>query len=78
MNLADILKDSNYKLSQFSPLEIDSIERSLIIKQTKSGDAPYVNCLVRQNKEIKLSPESRNTTTLFAGINQAVSLPNQR
>ncbi len=56
MNLADILKDSNYKLSQFSPLEIDSIERSLIIKQTKSGDTPYVNCHVR-NKEIKLSLE---------------------
>lgn len=56
MNLADILKDSNYKLSQFSPLEIDSLERSLIIKQTKSGDTPYINCLVR-NKEIKLSPE---------------------
>lgn len=27
MNLADILKDSNYKLSQFSPLEIDRLER---------------------------------------------------
>lgn len=56
MNLAEILKDSNYKLSQFTPLEINSLERSLIIKQTKSGDTAYVNCLVR-NKEIKLSPE---------------------
>jgi type I restriction enzyme M protein len=56
MNLAEILKGSNYKLSQFNPLEIDSLERSLIIKQTKSGDTAYVNCLVR-NKEIKLSPE---------------------
>lgn len=63
MNLADILKDSNYKLSQFSPLEIELLERSLIIKQTKSGDTPYINCLVR-NKQIKLSPESRNTTAL--------------
>lgn len=56
MNLAEILKDSNYKLSQFNPLEINSLERSLIIKQTKGVDTPYVNCLVR-NKEIKLSPE---------------------
>ena len=62
MNLAD-LKNSNYKLPQFNFLEIKLLERSHIIKQTKSGDTPYINCLV-QNKQIKLSPESRNTTAL--------------
>lgn len=61
MNLAD-LKDSNYKLSQFSPLEIELLERSLILKQTKYVYTPHVNCLVR-NKQLKLSPD-RNTRAL--------------
>ncbi|BCL35002.1 N-6 DNA methylase [Nostoc sp. MS1] len=56
MNLAAIFKDSNYKLSQFTTQEIDNLEKSIIIKQTKTGDVPYVRCLVR-NKEIKLTPE---------------------
>jgi type I restriction enzyme M protein len=56
MNLADILKDSNYKLSQFKPKEVDWLEQSIFIKETKKGDTPYVRCLVR-NKEIQLKPE---------------------
>ena len=56
MNLAAIFKDSNYKLSQFTPQEIDTLEKSITIKQTKSGDVAYINCLVR-DKEIKLTQE---------------------
>ena len=56
MNLAQILKDSNYKLSQFTPEEIAQLEQSIIIKSSKSGEAPYTICLVRK-KEIKLTPE---------------------
>ena len=56
MNLADILKDSSYKLSQFEQSEIDWLESSIFIKQTKKGDTPYIKCLVR-NKDIQLKPE---------------------
>ena len=56
MNLADILKDSNYKLSQFKQSEIDWLESSIFIKQTKKGDTPYIRCLVR-NKDIQVKPE---------------------
>lgn len=56
MNLAYILKDSNYKLSQFTSEEIDSLEQAIILKQTKNGQVPYVSCLVRK-KDIKLTPE---------------------
>ena len=56
MNLATILKDSNYKLSQFTDDEIEELEERIILKTTKGGDVPYVVCLVRQ-KEIKLTPE---------------------
>ncbi len=31
MNLAYILKDSNYKLSQFTSEEIDSLEQAIIL-----------------------------------------------
>jgi len=56
MNLADILKDSSYKLYQFKQSEINWLESSIFVKQTKKGDTPYVRCLVR-NKEIQLKPE---------------------
>jgi len=56
MNLANILKDSNYKLSQFTAAEIEQLEQSITLKTTKSGEFPYTVCLVRQ-KAIKLTPE---------------------
>ncbi|MEG4091186.1 N-6 DNA methylase [Microcoleus sp. Pol12B4] len=56
MNLADILKDSNYKLSQFTTTEIEQLEKTITLKATKSGEVPYTECLVRQ-KAIKLTPE---------------------
>ncbi|MBD2629119.1 hypothetical protein [Trichormus variabilis] len=56
INLAAIFKDSNYKLSQFTPQEIDTLEKSIFIKQTQSGNVAYIQCLVR-GKEIKLTPE---------------------
>jgi type I restriction enzyme M protein len=56
MNLADILKDSNYKLSQFTTAEIEQLEQAITLKPTKSGDVPHTVCLVRQ-KAIKLTPE---------------------
>jgi type I restriction enzyme M protein len=56
MNLADILKDSNYKLSQFTAAEIDRLEQAITVKESKSGEVPHVVCLARQ-KAIKLTPE---------------------
>jgi type I restriction enzyme M protein len=56
MKLADILKDSNYKLSQFTEAEIEHLEKTIALKTIKSGEVPYTICLVRQ-KEIKLTPE---------------------
>lgn len=56
MKLADILKDSNYKLSQFTSAEIEQLEQTITLKATKNGEVPYTVCLVRQ-KAIKLTPE---------------------
>jgi type I restriction enzyme M protein len=54
MILSDILKDSNYKLTQFSQKQIQSLEQTLIKREDKSGY--YAVCLVRK-KEIKVTPE---------------------
>jgi type I restriction enzyme M protein len=56
MILSDILKDSNYKLTQFSQEQIAMFEASINIKDNKGKDSAYVTCLVRK-KEIKLTPE---------------------
>lgn len=56
VSLAEILKDSNYKLSQFRQEEIDSLEQSIFIKQTKKGEIPYIKCIAR-GKDIQIKPE---------------------
>lgn len=56
MNLSDILKDSDYKLSQFERTEIAKLEQSIFLKDSKKGSVPYTDCLVRK-KAIKLTPE---------------------
>lgn len=54
--LTTILKDSNYRLTQFLPEDIEELEKSIFIKETKTAKVPYIKCLVRK-KEIKLTPE---------------------
>ncbi len=56
MAIADILKDSNYKLTQFSQEQIEKLEKSITTKTVKDKEAYYITCLVRK-KEIKLTPE---------------------
>lgn len=56
MDLSDILKDSNYQLSQFEKAEIRQLEQAITLKDTKKGGVPYTECLVRR-KLIKLTPE---------------------
>lgn len=54
MILSELLKDSNYKLTQFSQEQIQSLEQTLIKREDKTGY--YAVCLVRK-KEIKVTPE---------------------
>jgi len=56
ITLAELLKDSAYKLTQFKPTQIKSLEKSITTKDTGNKSVPYVNCLVR-GKSIKLTPE---------------------
>ncbi|ABQ27754.1 N-6 DNA methylase [Geotalea uraniireducens] len=56
ITLAELLKDSAYKLTQFKPAQIQALEASITMKETEKNPAPYVSCLVR-GKPIKLTPE---------------------
>ena len=56
MKIAQILKDTNYKLTQFKQEHINRLESSIFEKELKSGKSYYVKCLIRE-KDIKLTPE---------------------
>lgn len=55
-HIADILKDSNYSLTQFEEREIEAFNNSIVVREIKGKPVPYVKCIVRE-KEIKLTPE---------------------
>ncbi len=56
MNLAELLKDSAYKLAQFKPAQVAALEAAITLKDTAKAPTPYVICLVR-GKPVKLTPE---------------------
>ena len=55
-SLDNILKGSSYRLTQFTPSQIDALEKRITINEVGKKPAPYIECLVR-NKSIKLTPE---------------------
>lgn len=77
MKLTDILKDSNYKLTQFKANQIEKFENSIILKEAKNGLVPYINCLVRK-KEIKLTPEEIIRQLYLMVLNQDYEYPFER
>ncbi len=54
--ISELLKDSAYKLTQFSDDKIKTLEKSIVFADSRGKDTPYVKCLVR-GKEVKLTPE---------------------
>lgn len=56
LSLATVLKDSNYKLTQFTASRIQSLEDRIVLKTQRGKEVPYTKCLLR-DKDIKLTPE---------------------
>ena len=54
--IAEILKDSAYKLGQFRPEQIKALESAITLKESGQKAAAYATCLVR-GKPVKLTPE---------------------
>ena len=80
MKLSEILKDSNYKLTQFEKddkAKILYIEENIILKDVRGVITPYCNCLVRK-KEIKLTPEEVVRQLYVLVLNQDLGYSTER
>ena len=56
-NILELIKNSAYKLNQFTSNEIFYIRKEIFTKIDKKGrEVPYINCQVRK-KDIMLTPE---------------------
>lgn len=73
MNLASIIKDSEYNLGLFSDEYINELENSIIDKNGKA----YILCQIR-NKEIKLTPEEVVRQLYLMVLLRDLSYPNYR
>lgn len=73
MNLASIIKDSEYNLSLFSEEYIKEVENKVVDKNGKS----YILCQIR-NKEIKLTPEEVVRQLYLMVLMRDFSYPNYR
>lgn len=56
MRLAEILKDTDYKLLQFSQDKIQFIEDNIEMREVRGKETPHFNCFIRK-KAVKLTPE---------------------
>lgn len=77
MHLSDILKDSNYGLSQFESTEIQALEQAIFIKETRGKQIPYVQCFSRQ-KHIQLKPEEIVRQLFLLRLMQHYDYPSER
>lgn len=77
MKLTDILRDSNYKLTQFSQEQIASLESQITLKEIRGTETPYFNCLVRR-KDIKLTPEETVRQLYLMVLNEEYGYPFER
>ena len=73
ITLISILKDSQYNLSIFTPVEIKALEKKIIVKNNK----PYIECLIRE-KEIQLKPEEVVRQLYAFKLIKDYSYPRQR
>ncbi|MFK8275255.1 N-6 DNA methylase [Capnocytophaga cynodegmi] len=77
MKLIEILKDTNYKLTQFSEEHIADFEKNILVKEIKGKPTPYVACAIR-NKEIKLTPEEVVRQLYLKFLMQDLNYPKDR
>ena len=75
--LTEILRDTNYKLSQFSYDQIEMLEDSIFTKDIRGKETPYIKCLVR-NKDIKLTPEEAVRQLYIMVLTEEYDYPNSR
>ncbi len=78
MTLTELLKDSNYKLTQFEDGDyIERFENTIFLKEVRGKQTPYVKCLIR-NRDIKLTPEEAVRQLYIMVLNEKYDYPLDR
>ena len=75
--LAELLKDSGYRLGQFSADQITRFEATVSVKDFGKKPAPYVTCLVR-GRPIKLTPEEAVRQLFLMVLHEDLGYPISR
>lgn len=55
-SLDELFRGSTHKASVFGREAVEWLESRIAMKQSRSGEVPYVKCIIR-NKEVRLTPE---------------------
>ncbi len=76
-NLPLLLKDTDYKLTQFKQSQIDAFEERIFTKAGKGKPVLYTQCFVRK-KEIKLTPEEAVRQLYIMVLNEDLGYPFDR
>ncbi len=75
--LAELFKDSNYKLTQFTERQISQFEKGINLKMVKDSQVPYFSCLVRK-KDIRINPEEAIRQLYIIKLNDEYGYPVER
>ncbi|MDD7913789.1 hypothetical protein [Polaribacter ponticola] len=67
MKLTEILRDSNYKLTQFTTEQVENLEKTIFLKEVRGKEVPFINCLVRR-KRYSIKTRRSSKTTLLNGF----------
>ncbi len=77
MILAEILRDTEYSLTQFSAKVIKDFENKIFYKETKGKQIPHVKCAVR-NKDIVVKPEEAKRQLYIEVLHTELKYPLER
>lgn len=77
MTLSEILRDTDYKLNQFTAKHIRALEKNIFLKESRGKQLPYVVCAVR-GKEIQLKPEEAIRQLYISVLREDYSYPTER
>ncbi|SFV58370.1 Type I restriction-modification enzyme M subunit [hydrothermal vent metagenome] len=77
MTIEKILKDTNYKLTQFKDEDIKEIESLIFEKELRKKPTRFIKCLVR-NKDIQIKPEELVRQLFLLSLHKYYDYPYSR
>ncbi len=77
MIISEILKDTNYKLTQFKDEYIQELEASIFQKELRKKPTNFIKCLVR-NKDIHIKPEEIVRQLFLLSLHKEYDYPYSR